>query len=86
VLGISLPSRQTEGLGRTLVRLMQEDIAVPDFTSLAKQAGKTKVALPSEMAANGPIDVVIDSTGLNVYGEGEWKVRQHGVGKRRTWR
>jgi hypothetical protein len=23
---------------------------------------------------------------LKVYGEGEWKVRQHGVGKRRTWR
>ena len=30
--------------------------------------------------------VVIDSTGIKVYGEGEWKVRQHGVGKRRTWR
>jgi hypothetical protein len=29
---------------------------------------------------------VIDSTGLKVYGEGEWKVCQHGVGKRRTWR
>ena len=29
--------------------------------------------------------VVIDSTGIKVYGEGEWKVRQHGVGKRRTW-
>ena len=30
--------------------------------------------------------IVIDSSGLNVHGEGEWKVRQHGVGKRRTWR
>lgn len=36
--------------------------------------------------AQGPIDVVVDSTGLKVFGEGEWKVRQHGVGKRRTWR
>ena len=33
-----------------------------------------------------PIHVVIDSTGLKVYGEGEWKVRQHGYSKRRTWR
>ena len=32
-----------------------------------------------------PLHVVIDSTGLKVYGEGEWKVRQHGVSKRRTW-
>ena len=28
----------------------------------------------------------MDSTGLKIYGEGEWKVRQHGVSKRRTWR
>jgi hypothetical protein len=30
--------------------------------------------------------VVVDSTGLKIFGEGEWKVRQHGVSKRRTWR
>ena len=30
--------------------------------------------------------LVVDSTGLKVYGEGEWKVRQHGWTKRRTWR
>ena len=34
----------------------------------------------------GPVHVVVDSTGLKVYGEGEWKVRRHGVSKRRTWR
>ena len=28
----------------------------------------------------------MDSTGLKIYGEGEWKVRMHGVSKRRTWR
>ncbi len=30
-------------------------------------------------------DIVVDSTGLKVYGEGEWKVRKHGTGKHRTW-
>jgi hypothetical protein len=34
---------------------------------------------------SGPIHVVADSMGLKVFGEGEWKVRQHGAGKRRTW-
>jgi hypothetical protein len=29
---------------------------------------------------------VLDSSGFKVYGEGEWKVRQHGWSKRRTWR
>jgi hypothetical protein len=28
----------------------------------------------------------MDSSGLKVYGEGKWKVRQHGGSKRRTWR
>ncbi|NEP45470.1 MAG: transposase [Okeania sp. SIO1H4] len=31
------------------------------------------------------IDLVVDSTGVKVYGEGEWKTRVHGSGKRRTW-
>ena len=31
-------------------------------------------------------DLVIDSTGLKIFGEGEWKMRTHGKQKRRTWR
>ena len=80
-----LPYRQTEGLGRSLAKLLGVDIAIPDFTSLAKRAAKLGVSLDVPQA-NGRLDVVVDSTGLKIYGEGEWKVRQHGVGKRRTWR
>ncbi len=29
--------------------------------------------------------MVIDSTGLKVFGEGEWRVRKHGTEKRRVW-
>ncbi|BAY08230.1 transposase [Calothrix sp. NIES-2098] len=32
------------------------------------------------------VHIVVDSTGVKVYGEGEWKVRTHGLGKRQTWR
>jgi len=80
-----LPYRQTEGLGRALARLMNVDVAIPHHTSLQKRAAKLGVVIEISKA-NGPIDVVVDSTGLKVYGEGEWKVRKHGVGKRRTWR
>jgi hypothetical protein len=80
-----LPYRQTEGLGRSLAKLMGARITIPDFTSLAKRAAKLGVLLDVPQAT-GPLDVVVDSTGLKIYGEGEWKVRQHGVGKRRTWR
>ena len=39
-----------------------------------------------KLSSKCPKDIVFDSTGLKVYGEGEWKVRQHGVSKRRTWK
>lgn len=80
-----LTYRQTEGFGRALAKLMQAEVAIPDYTSLQKRAAK--LAVPISVApTTGPLDVVVDSTGLKVYGEGEWKVRQHGQDKRRTWR
>lgn len=66
-----LPYRQTEGLGRSLVKLLQIELAIPDFTSLAKRAAKLSVSL-DVAKRQGPIDVVVDSTGLKVFGEGEW--------------
>lgn len=80
-----LPYRQTEGLGRSLVELMEVDVAIPDYTSLAKRAVKLGISLDVRKRT-GPIDVVVDSTGLKVFGEGEWKMRKHGKSKRRTWR
>jgi hypothetical protein len=80
-----LPYRQTEGLGRALARLMGAQIVIPHHTSLQKRAAKLGVAIDLQNV-KGPLDVVVDSTGLKVFGEGEWKVRQHGVGKRRAWR
>jgi hypothetical protein len=80
-----LPYRQTEGLGNSLVELMNIELAIPDYTSLAKRAAKLGVSL--DIAKHrGRIDVVVDSTGLKVFGEGEWKMRKHGKSKRRTWR
>jgi hypothetical protein len=80
-----LPYRQTEGLGRALVKLMNVEVAIPDFTSLAKRAAKLGVTLelPSRP---GPIDVVIDSTGLKIFGAGEWRSEAYRTPKRRTWR
>jgi hypothetical protein len=80
-----LPYRQTEGLGKSLAQLMRITIDIPDYTSLAKRAAKMGVSLDVRKHA-GPIDVVVDSTGLKVFGEGEWKMRKHGKSKRRVWR
>ena len=80
-----LPYRQTEGLLRALVQLSNLQLPVPDYTSIAKRAETMKVSIEPGKTASA-IDLVVDSTGLKVFGEGEWKVRQHGQGKRRVWR
>ena len=80
-----LPYRQTEGLGKSLAGLMQITIDIPHCTSLSKRASKLGVSLDVRKHT-GSIDVVVDSTGLKVFGEGEWKMRKHGKSKRRTWR
>ena len=78
-----LPLRATEGFARSIFGLMGLDLAVPDYSTLCRRAKTLQITLPKK--ADGPLHLVIDSTGLKVYGEGEWKVRQHGYSKRRTW-
>jgi Transposase DDE domain len=80
-----LPYRQTEGLGRSLVKLMQVDVAIPDFTSLAKRAAKLNVSL-EVLSSEGPIDIIVDSTGVKIFGAGEWRCDAYRQPKRRTWR
>ena len=36
--------------------------------------------------ADGPLNLIIDSTGLKIYGAGEWLQEKHKVRTRRTWR
>jgi Transposase DDE domain len=78
-------SRQAEGLLASIFELMRVSLPVPDHTTLSRRLAKLEVRMPvkpKEQARH----VVCDSTGVKVYGEGEWKVRQHGYSKRRTWR
>jgi transposase len=77
--------RQTQGLLESLFELMGIDLAVPDHSTVSRRMGKLEIVLPV-VAKDRAVHVVVDSTGVKVYGEGEWKTRQHGISKRRTWR
>jgi len=79
-----LPLRGTEGFVRSIFELMGLELCVPDYTTICKRSKCLSVSMPKE--AKGPVHAVLDSTRLKVFGEGEWKVRQHGYAKRRTWR
>ena len=79
-----LTLRAAEGFLRSVFHLLEWELPVPDYTTLCKRAKRLAVSLLRKAA--GPLHLVLDSTGLKVFGEGEWKVRQHGYTKRRTWR
>lgn len=79
-----LPLRGTEGFLRSVFALMGVQLPVPSYSTLSRRGQTVVIRLPKK--ARGAIDIVVASSGVKVYGEGEWKVRQHGASKRRTWR
>ncbi len=79
-----LAYRQTQGFSESLLQLMGLNLVVPSYTQINRRARDIEVEW--SVAASGSIHLAFDSTGLKVFGEGEWKVRKHGVSKRRTWR
>jgi hypothetical protein len=80
-----LPQRSTYGLVCSLVQLMGLDLPVPHPSILSRRVSSLDVVLPRQSAGKS-LHVLVDATGLKVYGEGEWKVRVHGYQKPRTWR
>lgn len=80
-----LPLRSTQGLVSSLLQLMGVQLPVPHYSTLSRRARRIELQL-SVAANRGPLHLIVDSTGLKLYGEGEWCVRGRGWSKRRTWR
>lgn len=80
-----LAGRQTQGFLQSVFTLMQVNLPVPDHSTLSRRRGQLSVILPVQVTSAAR-HLVLDATGVKVYGEGEWRVRQHGASKRRTWR
>lgn len=79
-----LPFRQTEGFLVSLFVRLDLALSVPDYTTLSRRA---RSPLGKLSKSNKKItDIVIDGSGVKVYGEGEWKVKKHGPGRRRKWK
>lgn len=81
-----LSYRATEGFLGSLIKVLGLKIRCPDYSLLCKRQKTLSIPKLRTEARKAPIDIVVDSTGLKVYGEGEWNVRQHGHSKRRIWR
>ncbi len=86
-LAFGRPWRQAEGLLRSITALLGIDVGVPDHTTFSRRSpGLALAAALAQAQASGPVHVVIDATGLKVYGAGEWLVEKHGERGTRTWR
>ena len=81
----SLPLRQTEGFLDSLLRLMGLNLKAPDHTTLSRRNQIVAVP-PLTRSHDGPIDLIVDSTGLKILGCGEWNAHKHKASKkRRDW-
>lgn len=77
--------RQTTGFVESLLRLVGLDWSVPDFSTLSRRQKTLAVTIPYR-GSQGPLNLLVDSTGIKAEGEGEWHARKHGGAKRRLWR
>ncbi|MBX9786312.1 MAG: IS5 family transposase [Alphaproteobacteria bacterium] len=81
-----LPFRAAEGFLGSVIKQLELDLSTPDYTTLSIRQKNLSVPLPQRPLKEKNLNIVIDSTGLKVFGEGEWKVRQHGYVNKRLWR
>jgi IS5 family transposase len=61
------------------------DRPVPDFSTLCRRQKTVSIQIPFRRAG-GELNLLVDSTGVKMRGEGEWQVRRHGASRRRQWR
>ena len=77
-----LPYRALEGFAKDLFR--NPGFLIPTYSLICKRVGDLDLTLP-RINQSEPIVVVLDGSGMKVYGEGEWKVKIHGKGRPRKW-
>lgn len=79
-----LTYRRCQGFVTSLFHLMKLEVKMLHYSQICRRQKELKLSLRHEV--QGKIHVVVDGTGLKIFGEGEWKVRQHGYSKHRMWR
>lgn len=81
-----LKFRSTEGFLISVAKLNRVNAGVPDYTTICKRQKTVKLTEATIIKAKKAKHIVVDTTGLKFFGEGEWKVRKHGYSKKRGWR
>ena len=80
-----LPLRQSIGMVESLLKLAGLDWPVPDFSTVSRRQKSLRIVIPYQTSREG-LHLLVDSTGIKMLGEGEWKRKKHGADYRRQWR
>jgi hypothetical protein len=79
-----MPYRMLCGFAQSLLVLLKRKLPIPHFTRLCQRS--KKLDLPKLPRGKKITDIVIDGSGIKIYGEGEWKVEQHGRERKKKWK
>ena len=80
-----LPLRQTTGMAFSLLKLAKLDWAMPHYMTLCRRQKTLEFQIPFRRA-DGPLNLLVNSTCIKFFGDGEWQVRKHGVQGQCQWR
>ncbi|KKW68746.1 transposase, partial [Lampropedia cohaerens] len=72
-----LPLRQVIGFVQSLMHLAGLDWPVPDYSTVCRRQKTLTVNIPYRPSRGG-LHLLVDSTGVKMLGEGEWKTKKHG--------
>jgi len=73
------------GMAQSLLKLAGLDWQVPDFDTVSRRQKILAVTIGAHPTTTG-LHLLVDSTGIKMLGEGEWKTKKHGADYRRQWR
>lgn len=81
----NLSLRATQGFLDSFFERLKLPIRCPDYSLLSRRLKDLKT-IPLPRKTLNPLFALVDSTGLKVYGQGEWHVKKHKASRRRVWR
>jgi hypothetical protein len=81
----NLALRQAMGMTQSLLELAGLDWQVPDYSTVSRRQKHLAVTIATHPTTTG-LHLLVDSTGIKMLGEGEWKTKKHGADSRRKWR
>jgi len=80
------PLRALQGFIKSIIIILGLNLVCPHYSVFSRRAKALQIPMRKLLKPGEKLNVIFDSTGVKVFGEGEWKVRKHGYSKRRTWR